>query len=49
MSETCKAIACEHDSQVLIVTVDVTRMLSVTDHPGMAGLASQVNEKLRRA
>jgi hypothetical protein len=29
--------------------VDAERMLSVTDHPEMAKLAKQVNEKLRRA
>ncbi len=49
MSGTCKAIAYEYDSQVQIGTVDVARMLSVTDHPRLTGLASQVNEKLQRA
>jgi len=45
----CNAIVYEYDSQVLVGTVDAARMLSVTDRPEMAGLASQVNEKLRRA
>jgi len=45
----CNAIVYEHDSKVLVGTVNAARMLSVTDHPEMAGLANQVNEKLRRA
>jgi hypothetical protein len=49
MSGTCKAIVYENGSRVLIGTIDVARMLSVTDHPRLAGLASHVNKKLQRA
>ncbi len=45
----CNAIIYEQDSQVMIGIIDAARMLSVTDHPELAGMASQVNEKLRRA
>ena len=45
----CNAIVYEQDSQVMIGIIDAARMLSVTDHPELAGMASQVNEKLRRA
>ena len=45
----CNVIVYEHDSQVLVGAVDAARMLSVTDHREMAGLASQVNERLGRA
>ncbi|MGB8476974.1 MAG: DUF302 domain-containing protein [Candidatus Acidiferrum sp.] len=45
----CNAIVYEQDSQVLVGAVDAAKMLSVTDRPEMAGLANQVNEKLRRA
>jgi uncharacterized protein (DUF302 family) len=45
----CNAIVYEHGSQVIIGAVDAEGMLSVTDHPEMAKLAKQVNEKLRRA
>ena len=45
----CNAIVYENGSQVMVGTVDAARMLSVTDHPEMAALAGQVNERLRRA
>lgn len=45
----CNAIVYEQSSQVYIGVVDAARMLSVTDHPEMEGLALQVNEKLSRA
>lgn len=45
----CNAIVYEHGSQVLVGVIDAAKMLSVTDQPQMAGLANQVNEKLRRA
>ncbi len=45
----CNAIVYEHDSQVMVGTIDAARMLSVTGHPEMADVAVQVNEKLRRA
>jgi uncharacterized protein (DUF302 family) len=43
----CNVIVYEGGSQVLVGTIDAARMLPVTDHPVLAGLANQVNEKLR--
>lgn len=45
----CNAIVYEQDSKVTIGIIDAARMLSVTDHPELAEMARQVNEKLRRA
>ena len=45
----CNAVVYEEGSQVHVGTVDAVKMLSVTNHAEMEGLARQVNEKLRRA
>lgn len=45
----CNAVVYEEGGQVYVGTVDAVKMLSVTNHAEMEGLARQVNEKLRRA
>ena len=45
----CNAVIYERDGQVHVGVIDAARMLSVTGHPALEGLAQQVNEKLRRA
>lgn len=45
----CNAVVYEEGGQVHVGTVDAVKMLSVTNHAEMEGLARQVNEKLRRA
>ena len=45
----CNAVVYEEHGQIHVGAVDAMRMLSVANHPGMEGLARQVNEKLRRA
>lgn len=45
----CNAVVYEQGSQIVIGAVDAARMLSVTNRPELATVASQVNAKLRRA
>lgn len=45
----CNAIVYEHAGEVRVGAVDAERLLSVTGNAGMADMARQVNEKLRRA
>ena len=45
----CNAVVYERDGQVHVGVVDAVRMLSLTGRPDLAGLAQQVNGKLRRA
>jgi uncharacterized protein (DUF302 family) len=45
----CNVIVYEHDGQVRVGAVDAVKMLSIVGKPGMAPLAEQVNQKLRRA
>ena len=45
----CNAVVYEEGGQVHVGAIDAVRMLSVANDPDMAGLARQVNEKLRRA
>lgn len=45
----CNAIVYEHAGEVRVGAVDAERLLSVTGNSGMAEMARQVNEKLRRA
>lgn len=45
----CNAVVYEEGGQVHVGTVDAVKMLFVTNHAEMEGLARQVNEKLRRA
>lgn len=45
----CNAVVYEEGGQVHVGAVDAVKMLSVTNHAEMEGLARQVNEKLRRA
>ena len=45
----CNVIVYEIGGEVRVGAVDAEKMLSVTGKPGMAPLAGQVNERLRRA
>jgi uncharacterized protein (DUF302 family) len=45
----CNVIVYEQGDEVRVGAVDAVKMLSVIGNPSMEPLASQVNEKLRRA
>jgi len=45
----CNVIVYEQGNEVRVGAVDAVKMLSVVENPSMEPLASQVNEKLRRA
>ncbi len=44
----CNAVVYERDGQVSVGVVDAEKMLSIVGNPGMADMARQVNQKLRR-
>lgn len=45
----CNAVVFEHEGKVYVGAVDADRMLSIVGNTGMAQLAKDVNESLRRA
>lgn len=45
----CNAAVFEQEGEVRVGIVDAARMLSIVDKPEIAGLAREVNQKLRRA
>ncbi|MDE3108662.1 MAG: DUF302 domain-containing protein [Acidobacteriota bacterium] len=45
----CNAVVYERDGRVYVGAVDALKMLSITGHRELGQLASEVNEKLRRA
>lgn len=45
----CNAVVYERDGKVYAGTVDAGAMLSVTGNTALEGLATEVNERLRRA
>lgn len=45
----CNAVVYERDGKTVIALIDAEKMLSVTGSDELAGLATEVNEKLKRA
>ena len=44
----CNVVVYEEGDRTIVAAIDALKMMSVVENPGLASIAGQVNEKLRR-